>query len=176
MTPELRAHIARRARELRATLNASAPAGILDVVTVASAGRELFTEAADPVRVRWLNLELGGYGNLVDERPLHLVLGVGREDRLVAHVAAYRAQRGVALTPALGGLYTHFFVEPLDAIVATRDQIRASSGTSELELSFGQTGTPTSLPTSARFPRDVFERIAGGFAAALFLQLGTLVG
>lgn len=176
MTPELRALVGRRARELREVLNASASAGTIDLVAAAETAGQLFTEAADDVRLRWLNLELNGYGNLVEQRPLHVVLGVGRDDRLVAHVAAYRSQQGVELAPSPGGqVFNHFFVEPLFELIATRDRVRASSGSSELELSFGPHEALATYPTSARFPRDVFERITSGFGASLYLQLGALV-
>lgn len=175
MTPELRALLGRRAQDLRGLLNASASTGTIDLVGAAESARQLFTEAVDDVRVRWLNLELSGYGNLVEQRPLHLVLGVGRDDRLLAHVAAYRSQQGVELAPSAGGqVFNHFFVEPLTELVATRDRVRASSGSSELQLSFGAHGTLATYPTSARFPRDVFERITSGFGASLYLQLGAL--
>lgn len=103
MTPELRALVAQRAQELRGLLNASAVTGAMDLVAAAEAARRMFMDVADDVRVRWLNLEVAGYGYLVDQRPLHEVLGIHRHDRLVAHVAAYRAQQWTWLrTPEAG--------------------------------------------------------------------------
>lgn len=174
--PELRTQVARRAEHLRELLNASGSTGAIDLMAAAETARQLFTETADDARVRWINLELAGYGNLVEQRPLHVVLGVDRDERLVAHVAAYRSQQGMELAPSPGRqVFNHFFVEPLSELVATRDRIRASSASSELELSFGAHGALTNYPASARFPRDVFERITSGFSASLYLQLGTLV-
>ncbi|MBN1609077.1 MAG: hypothetical protein JW940_20785 [Polyangiaceae bacterium] len=177
MTPERHDPVAHQALQLRQLLNATAVSGEVDLVAAARKARQVFTDAADDVRVRWLGLELAGYAALVDQRPLHEVLGIRRDDRLVAHVAAYRAQEGVELAPNAGGrAFTHFFVEPLPELLSARDRVRASSGSAPLELTFGADTALPGYPTAARFARDVFERITGGFGAALYLQLGTLPG
>jgi hypothetical protein len=167
MTPELRRLVREQARSLQLRLNH----GHVDPITAATEARRIFAEAADPVRTRWLNLELNGYGDLVDSTPLHVVLGVASSDRLAAHVAAYRTQRGLS---AGGGEFRHFFVESLADLVATNTRVAASSGSLSLELEFAASTAATTHPRSGSFRRDVFERVVGGFVAALHLQLGTL--
>jgi len=72
MTPELHGSIATRARALRAGLAPSS-----DLIAAATGARRLFEEAGDAVRVRWLNLELGGYEPVMSTiGPLHRVLVV----------------------------------------------------------------------------------------------------
>jgi hypothetical protein len=44
--------------------------GRVDPITAATEAFRLFTDAQDEVRVRWLNLELNGYGDQVDSTPL----------------------------------------------------------------------------------------------------------
>jgi hypothetical protein len=171
MTPELRQLIGRRARDLQVQLN---HAGI-DPVGVADEARQLFEEAADGVRFRWLTLELSGYVDHVAARPLHDVLGVPSGDRLAAHVAAYRSQRGIIATPGRpGGEFRHFFVESLGDLIAARERVAGSSAETLL-LDFGPHPRVPAYPRSAEFSRDVFDRVVLGFLAALHLQLGTLV-
>lgn len=127
------------------------------------------------MRTRWLNLELHGYGEHVDVRPLHLVLGVPASDPLAAHVTAYRTQRG--LTSGVHGTeeeFRHFFVESLAELVNARDAVHRSGGTSLLQLEFGSHPTAPLHPKSSSFGRDVFDRVLSGFVAALHLQLGAL--
>jgi hypothetical protein len=166
MTPELRQLLSDKARSLQLRLNH----GRVDPITAGTEALRLFTDAQDTVRVRWLNLELHGYGDRVDSTPLNLVLGVPAGDRLAAHVAAYRSQRGRA-----GGIeFRHFFVEPLHELVSASASV-ASGGTSELELQFMPSAGAPAHPRSGTFSCDVFARIVAGFVAALHLQLGSLV-
>ena len=175
MTPELRRNVAARAVALRARLNAAATTGGVNAVQVATEAHRLFEDAADEMRVRWLNLEIRGYGGVSNTRPLHEVLRVPQNDRLVAHVGAYRTQRGAELSPNPGRRpFTHFFVEGLAELVTARDRVRGPGGA--LELDFSPLGAFSGYPTRAEFPRDVFERITAGFIAALYLQLGSAVG
>lgn len=167
MTPELRYLVAERARSLQLRLSH----GRVDPVTAATEARRVFTDAADAVRVRWLTLELNGYGDLVDSQPLHGVLGVAANDRLAAHVMAYRSQRGFTLG---GGEFRHFFVESLSELIATSARVATSGGTSALELEFAPSPGAPAHPRAGTFARDVFERVVAGFIAALHLQLGTL--
>ncbi|WP_437675752.1 hypothetical protein [Sorangium sp. So ce131] len=166
MTPETAYSVATRARALRAGLAPS-----MDPVAAATAARRLFEDAGDDVRVRWLSLELHGYGPAMSAiGPLPKVLCVAPHDRLAAHVAAYRTQR--ATRPGSPDL-VHFFVEALPELVAARQQASSVAG-AELELSFGPDPGSSEYPTTATFPRNVFERVLEGFLAALHLQLGTL--
>jgi hypothetical protein len=166
MTPELAASLSGQARSLQLRLNH----GRVDPVTAATEAVRLFTDAQDPVRVRWLNLELRGYGELVESTPLHLVLGVAAGDRLAAHVAAYRTQRGFAGSSE----FKHFFVESLRELVDASARVATSGGTANLELGFAPSTVSRTHPRSGTFGRDVFERVVAGFVAALHLQLGTL--
>ncbi len=146
MTPELRRNVASRAAALRARLNAAAMTGGVDAVQVATEARRLFEDAADETRVRWLNLEIGGYGGLSDTRPLHDVLRVPPNDRLVAHVGAYRTQRGAEVSPNPGRRpFAHFFVEGLAELVTARDRVRGPGGA--LELDFSPQGAFSGYPS-----------------------------
>lgn len=129
-------------------------------------------EVSDDVHVRWLNLEISGYRDLIDTQPLHRILQVQPDDRLAVHVAAYRTQKGFAKSDAGPREFRHFFVEPLAELVSTRDRVRQSTGTFDLELQFGPQVVAADYPSSATFQRDAFERIVSGFIAVLFLQLG----
>lgn len=169
VVPGLRQVLDGQARSLQLRLNH----GRLDPVTAATEARRIFTEAGDAIRIRWLDLELAGYGDLVDSRPLHLVLGVEAHDRLATHVAAYRTQRGLTAVRGVGE-FRHFFVEPLAELVSACAQVATSGGTSSLELEFALSVTSQDHPRAGTFSRDVFERVVAGFVAALHLQLGTL--
>ena len=172
MTPELRRSINERVMQLRARLNGAALGGGLSPVASAQEARQLFLDVDDGTRAHWLDLEIGGYGNLADIQPLHEVLRVSANDRLVAHVAAYRTQRGVELTPgAQPVVFAHFFVESLGELTEARDRVKRSGGTSTLDLGFGSHEGRSNYPARLEFPRDAFERICGGFLAALYLQL-----
>ncbi|MGA3124647.1 MAG: hypothetical protein ABSF69_28175 [Polyangiaceae bacterium] len=176
-TPELHRNVASRASALRARLNAAATLGGIDPVQAAQEARRMFEDIADDMRVRWLNLELGGYGSLVDARPLHDVLGVPAGHRLVAHVAAYRTHRAAALPPdPRRGPFQHFFVEPIGELAGARQVVRTRFGQPQagelLEVDLRPRGLPD-YPTRANFSRDVFERVVEGFVAVLYLQLGS---
>lgn len=166
MSPELRPPIAKRARDLQ---NRIRP-GERDVVPLATEARKLFEDASDELRSRWLTLELSGYAGHVDTRPLSEVLGVLPGDltgnRLLAHIAAYRTQRGYDVTPGRPRQeLQHFFVEPLAVFVATAEKLSSASPLIVLDFA------PSQPARSAEFGRDVFLRILAGFCAALHLQL-----
>jgi hypothetical protein len=166
MTPELRRLLSEKAHSVQLRLNH----GRVDPITAATEALRLFTDAQDAVRVRGLHLELHGYGDRVDSIPLNLVLDVPASDRLAAHVAAYRTQRGRA-----GGVeFRHFFVEPLDKLVSASARVATSGATSELELEFAPSIEAPAHPRAGTFSRDVFARVVAGFVAALHLQLGVL--
>lgn len=167
-TIELRRLVASQAEALRARLNKPD----IDPVGAAHDARQLFAEVGDDAHVRWLNLEIAGYRDLVAVQPLHMVLQVPQSDRLAVHVAAYRTQAGIVTSKGVPNAFRHFFVESLTDLVATRDRVRQSTGASDLELQFGPHVVVVDYPSSGTFPRDVFERIVSGFVAALFLQLG----
>jgi hypothetical protein len=166
LTPELRQLLSDRGRSLQLRLNH----GHVDPITAATEALQLFTEAKNEVRVRWLGLELNGYGDQVDSTPLNVVLRVPAGDRLAAHVAAYRTQRGRTGHTE----FKHFFVEPLSELVGASARVASSRGTSELELEFVSSIGAPEHPRSATFSCDLFTRIVTGFVAALYLQLGEL--
>jgi hypothetical protein len=180
-TAELQKNVAARAQALRDRLNAAATSGGVAPDEAATEAHRLFEDAADETRVRWLNLELGGYGTLVDSRPLHEVLGVPAGDRLVAHVTAYRTQRGAELLPSPHRRpFEHFFVESLQELAGHRQVVVARFGPpkpgEEVELDFRPRAGLAGYPTRATFSRDVFERVVEGFLAVLYLQLGSATG
>jgi hypothetical protein len=107
----------------------------IDPVAAADGARRIFTDAADAVRTRWLNLELGGYRASTDVRPLHLVLQVAANDRLAVHVTAYRTQRGLT-TGSSGAVveFRHFFVEPLSDLLKAREVVQASGTSTHIDL------------------------------------------
>jgi len=166
MTPELRGLVGDKARSLQLRLNH----GRVDPVTAATEAFRLFTDAAAAERVRWLTLELHGYGERVDSTPLNVVLGVSAGARLAAHVAAYRTQRG----RAAGVEFKHFFVESLHELVSASAR-GATGGTTELQLEFAPSIGAPSHPHAGTFSSDVFSRVVAGFVAALHLQLGVYV-
>ncbi|HEX3474952.1 MAG TPA: hypothetical protein VHT91_07915 [Kofleriaceae bacterium] len=171
MTSGLLQTVESRARALQARLNH------LDVTASAAATEaiRIFDDAGDDVRRRWLTLELDGYAEHIDARALHEVLGVPHGHRLVAHVTAYRTQRGVDATPGRRPAeFRHFFIEPLSALEATRDKVAASAGGAAVLLDFGPHPRDAHYPTVGEFTRAVFDRVIAGFQAALHLQLGAL--
>lgn len=171
MTSELSHFVARRARSLQERLDQ------LSVAPSAAATEALriFEDAGDTIRCRWLTLEACGYAEHVDARALHQVLGVSNDHRLVAHVTAYRNQRGVDATPGHRSVeFRHFFVEPLSALEVARANLAASAGGFTVLLDFGPHPRDASYPTTGEFSRGVFDRVVTGFVAALQLQLGPL--
>lgn len=171
MTPELRQSIADRARALQSRMRPDR----LDAVVLATEARRLFEDAADELRTRWLTLELRGYAEHVEARPLSEVLRVRPGDpvgsRLVAHIAAYRTQCGHDLAPDSGrSEVRHFFVEPLADFVVTAEELAHPSRSPVIVLSFAEIQGAHSV----EFGRDMFARILAGFGAALHLQLGDL--
>jgi hypothetical protein len=171
MTSELSHAIAGRARALQHQLNQP---GVVASVAAAEA-MHIFADVNDDVRCRWLTLELRGYDEHVDSRALHYVLGVPPDHRLVAHVTAYRTQRGVDATPGQPAVeFRHFFIEPLSALEAARAKVATAAGGSTLLLDFGRHPRDAHYPTAGEFTRGIFDRIVIGFVAALQLQLGAL--
>lgn len=171
MTPELRQSIAGRARELQMRMRPTE----LDAVLLAKEARRLFEEAADELRSRWLTLELGGYVGHVDARPLSEVLRVLPGDpvgsRLMAHIAAYRTQRGYDVTPGHPRQeFRHFFVESLPDLATTAEKLAKAPTSPVVVLSFAE----AQQARLVEFGHDVFARILAGFGAALHLQLGDL--
>ena len=125
------------------------------------------------MRTRWLNLELEGYAEHVPARALHELLGVAAGDGLAAHVAAYRGQLGVNVTPGHPATeFRHLFVEPLAELVATQLRVRASASPNRLMLEFEPEMGGAKLSRLASFTSDVFDRAVLGFVASLHLQLG----
>lgn len=161
IAPDLRQH----ARALQIRMNH----GRLDPVTAAREAQRLFRLDADAIRDRWLGLELDGYGDRIDNQPLHAVLGVSAADPLARHVAAYRSQVGWTVE-APPREFRHFFVESLDELGRARAAVASSAMALHLELEFGT--APAGYPSAGLFDRDVFDRITAGFGAALYLQLG----
>lgn len=169
MVPEPK-QLSAHARSLRRRINH----GHVDPLTAAREARRLFAEAADVPHMKWLDLEIAGYGEVADVVPLHTILGVPENDRLAIHVIAYRTQRGTAVGPAGSALeFRHFFVESLADIVQARADVAGSSGSGSIELGFAM-HAGSAHPTSGSFGRDVFDRIVAGFVAALYLQLDAL--
>ena len=167
MTPEPRRFLTEQVRSLQLRLGH----GRVDPMTAATEACRLFSEGAETVRARWLTLELQGYGDLVDPRPLHVILGVPSNDRLAAHVATYRTQPGFNES---GAEFKHFFVEPLRELIATSARVATSGDASSIELVFAPAPGPSNHPRAGTFGRDVFERVVAGFVAALHLQLGAI--
>lgn len=170
MTFEPRQSVASRAHALRNQMNLS-----VRTSEVAREALRIVEDAGDHVLQRWLTLELTGYGEQVDTRALHDVLAVPQGHRLVAHVTAYRTQRGIDATSGHGPAeFRHFFIEPLSALEAARDKVAVSAGGGTVLLDFGPHPRDAHYPTAGEFTREVFDRIIAGFMAALHLQLGTL--
>lgn len=170
MTPELRQSIRNRARDLQIRMRPTE----LDAVSLATEAQRVFEDAGDELRSRWLSLEFCGYAGHIDARPLSEVLRVLPGDpvgnRLVAHIAAYRTQRGYDVTPGHPRHeFRHFFVEPLPNLVATAKKL-AEAPAAAVVLNFAG----TQQVQSVAFGHDVFARILAGFGAALHLQLGDL--
>jgi hypothetical protein len=162
--------LSQRARSLQIRLNH----GGVDPVTAATEASRIFFDSGDTVRSRWLGFELNGYGYSVDAAPLHEVLSVPPHDRLAVQVTAYRTQRGRVTT--LDGQvveFRHFFVEPLRDLLSTRARV-AEAGGGPVELQFAVSPATPDHPLHGSFSPDVFDRVVGGFVAALHLQLATV--
>ena len=159
-----------RAQSLRRRLNDQA----VDVERLARDALEAFESAGRPAHVRWLTLELQGYGVVAGRAPLDAILGVGEGDHLVVHVSAYRLHAGqIVEADALAERsFQHFFVESLAELSAAAQRVR-SAGPAPLRLDFGP-GIPN-YPAMLAFPADVFDRILLGFRAVLHLELRSLV-
>lgn len=143
-----------------------------DVCDVAHKARSIFMTALDPVRTRWLDLELFGYAWVADARPLHEILGVPAGARLASDIAAYRAQVGRRWTTEESrDQLVHFFVEPLAKIVAARERVHAARVTGLIDLSFTDPPGADLYPSSATFPADIFDRILLGFSTVLHHEL-----
>jgi hypothetical protein len=157
------------ARRLRCRLNDQA----VDIERLAAEALDTFEAAGRAEHVRWLTLELQGYGAVTGRAPLDAILGVSEGNRLAIHVSAYRLQGGqiVEAGELTGRSFQHFFVESLRELSAAAPRVR-NAGPGPLRLDFGP-GIPNH-PATLAFPVDVFDRILLGFRAALHLELGSL--
>ncbi len=170
MTPNPRQPLSQRAPSLQIRLNH----GGVDPVTAATEASRIFSDSGDTVRSRWLGFELNGYGYSVDVAPIHEVLSVPPHDRLAVQVTAYRTQRGrVATLDGQVVEFRHFFVEPLRDLLSTRAHV-AQAGRGPVELQFAVSPAAPDHPLHGSFSPDVFDRVVGGFVAALHLQLATV--
>ena len=160
-------------RELAQTLRRRLNDQAVDVERLAREALEVFESAGRAELVRWLTLELQGYGVVAGGAPLDAILGVKEGDRLVVHVSAYRLHTGQIVEPSAlaGPSFQHFFVESLRELAAAAPRVR-NAGIAPLRLDFGP-GIPN-YPTALAFPADVFDRILLGFRAVLHLELGNL--
>ncbi len=158
------------AENLRARLNDDSE----DIEVLAREARKIFHDAEMPDRVRWLDLELDGYGSLVDVRPLSEVLGVTDEHELVTFIARYRRQPGITWEGGdpNGRPFLHFFVESISELKAVAQRVRTGVGATSVILEFGPHAGDPIHPRQGEFPRDVFDRVLLGFRATLHLQLG----
>jgi len=157
---------AQRAREIREALDVAA----IDAATAARESRAIFARVGDRTCLRWLDLELRGYGGRSDMRPLHEILGLPVEAPLTAAVAAYRTQVGRRWEGSAGSKVAHFFVESLDVLVAAQKRVHDAKATGLIALSFADPSGGV-RPESADFPADVFDRILNGFIATLKREL-----
>jgi hypothetical protein len=157
------------AQSLRRRLNDQA----VDVERLAREALGAFESAGRVEHVRWLTLELQGYGVVAGHAPLGAILGVGERDRLVVHISAYRLHAGQVVEGGelTGRSFQHFFVESLHDLTAAALRVR-NAGPALLRLDFGP-GIPN-YPATLAFPADVFDRILLGFRAVLHLELGSL--
>lgn len=161
------------AQSLRRRLNDHA----VDIELLTAEASDLFRDAGLIAQERWTKLELNGYGEGADARRLREILGVAANDRLIAHVAAYRVQGGIIVDEngARTGELQHFFVEKVNDLIAARNRIHHGNVSGALVLEFGppHQGIPD-YPRSAEFTPGVFERILLGLRAVLHLQLGII--
>jgi len=160
-------------RELAQNLRRRLNDHTVDIELMAREALDVFAAAGSPARVRWLTLELDGYGTAVHRARLPEVLGVPDGDRLAVHVPAYRAQNGriVEAGELTGRSFQHFFVESLHELSAAAQQVRQGAS-GELRLDFGP--DIPNHPATLVFPADTFDRIMLGFRAVLHLELGSL--
>lgn len=160
------------ARHLRDRLNDPSQ----DIEVAALEAVQLFAGVNWEAQARWLGFELQGYEANATSQRLHELFGVPMDARLVGHVAAYRAQPGSYLSSTgAPATFSHFFVEPIRELIATRDRVRAAGVSGDLVLSFGPQPGLGSYPNEAEFSPDVFERVLLGFRATLHLQLGFVI-
>jgi hypothetical protein len=157
---------------LRARLNDQSA----DLETLAKEASGIFHDAGMPERQRWLDLELRGFGTLVDVQPLHEVLGVAPDHELVAFIARYRQQPGITWESGDPGgrPFLHFFVEPISELKSASERVHEKVGTASVVLEFGPNGGSPTHPERGEFPRDVFDRVLLGLRATLHLQLGRI--
>ena len=157
-----------RARRLREALGEA----VIDAASAALESREIFAASSDPTHVRWLDLELSGYGHGHDRRPLHEILGLAPGAPLIVEVIAYRTQIGhLRGDSEVGSRLAHFFVEPLAELIAARDRVRIANVPGRVELSFAASRVAPQYPSLADFPADVFDQVLAGFASALSQEL-----
>lgn len=165
-----------QARSLRARIDfARGTSQLADTAALATEARELFDRASRKTFVHWLNLELNGYGQQTEVRPLHEVLAVVQGDRLAVQVAAYRTRVGHLFgDDGRDRPLPHFFVESLEELARTADQVRAHQSTGFLELEFGPHAGRPDYPRRLEFPADVFDQVLLGFCATLHLRIAEI--
>jgi hypothetical protein len=157
-----------RAQALRRRLNESDA----DLDALARQALDVFATANLHVQVRWLGYELGGYVEDGEAQPLHELLGLAPEHRLVTQVNAYRAQE-TAQGAGEGeqARLVHFFVEPVKELMSAQARVgKLGPSTKSIRLEFSD-GSP-----AAEFSPDVFERILLGLRATLHLELTRMSG
>lgn len=146
----------------------------------------LFGTAGEPVLARWVECELGGYGQS-GAVSLREILGVAENAPLASRVRGYRQHVGRVRTahagPAPAGMsrplqVPYFFGEPLETLRHLRTNAD-SIGLDFLEVelvSAASLADPESAPTGApsrslEFPRYVFYRILSGLTVELEVSI-----
>lgn len=164
--------------------------------------QRLFDSVGDPLRVRWLECELRGYGHsgavslrdslgLSQPPPGSADVPDGDSDAhpLVARVRGYRQYTGRVRSAAASRLgraaplqVPYFFGESIDTVHHLRANADAI-GLEYLEIEVVATGRAglSSLPSGApartlEFPRNVFYRILAGLTVELELALHAVPG
>jgi hypothetical protein len=163
------------ARSLRARLAERQP----DLPSIAADARTVFEAAGWTPHVRWLQLELGGYGPSTDASRVHDLLGLEVADPLATLVRAYRTREGVVDGGAAPSTIHHFFVESLPNLRAASDKIIVRGARMRLELPRAVGASPliatfATSATCATFATDVYDRVLLGFRAVLDRQLEAL--
>jgi type III restriction enzyme len=157
-----------RAQAIRRRLNDSDA----DVVALAGQAAGVFASVNLHVQARWLAYELKGYTAGGGPRPLHELLGLAPEHRLVTQVNAYRAQESLRREGDDGAApVAHFFIEPVSELVSAQARVRElGASIKSVRLEFGDGSPP------GEFGTDTFERILLGLRATLHLELTRMSG
>ena len=161
-TPSLAvADLRARAHGIRQRLNE----GDADIEALARQALDVFASLNLPEQARWLGYELGGYTEGGDARPLHELLGLTPDHRLVTQAKSYRAHQGVRPDEPDRATIVHFFVEPVHDLVSAQRRVRAVQGRSAPLAS-----TLSTHRRPGEFAADVFDRILLGLRATLHLE------